>query len=184
MSFQPCNNVTTSFPNNTASHLPLQRTQHDGQEVAAVIKQPLSHSCSYLDLLQHVFQLNQELLGIFSFVRDAVQRLGELALQTHKEKRHQSKASHLCGCLLLVCPLITGLPVQTGITHSAGQLPPFTCNKLVMFNLSDCRACSGIKQQGSLVCCGGSWFKSTCLCGVHSPRLQIINFSLHNRRSS
>ena len=35
----------------------------------------------YLYLLQHVLQLNQELLSILGLVRDAVQSLGELALQ-------------------------------------------------------------------------------------------------------
>lgn len=39
----------------------------------------------YLYLLQHVLELNQELLGIFSFVRHAVQSLRQLALQTQTE---------------------------------------------------------------------------------------------------
>lgn len=43
--------------------------------------------CCYLYLLKHVFELNQELLGIFSFVRDAVQRLGNLTLQRQTEKK-------------------------------------------------------------------------------------------------
>lgn len=47
--------------------------------------------CCYLYLLQHVFELNQELLGIFSFVRDTIQGLGDLALQTHKRKYTQLK---------------------------------------------------------------------------------------------
>lgn len=40
----------------------------------------------YLYLLQHVLELHQELLGVFSFVRDAIQGLGELTLQKHTER--------------------------------------------------------------------------------------------------
>lgn len=42
--------------------------------------------CCYLYLLKRVFQLNKELLGIFSFVRDAVQGLGKLTLQRQTER--------------------------------------------------------------------------------------------------
>lgn len=39
----------------------------------------------YLNLLKHVLELNQELLSIFSFVRDTVQGLGDLALQGQRQ---------------------------------------------------------------------------------------------------
>lgn len=46
----------------------------------------LTRKRRYLDLLQHVLELHQELLGIFSFVGDAVEGLGELALQRQTER--------------------------------------------------------------------------------------------------
>lgn len=42
--------------------------------------------CQYLDLLDHVAQLYQELLGFFGPVWQPVQRLGELALQRQRRK--------------------------------------------------------------------------------------------------
>lgn len=49
--------------------------------------QVFSQVCRYLYLLKHVLQLNQELLGIFSFVGDTVQGLGERTLQRHTDKK-------------------------------------------------------------------------------------------------
>lgn len=44
--------------------------------------------------MKHILELNQELLGIFSFLRDTVQGLGELALQRHtREKIEQLYSS-------------------------------------------------------------------------------------------
>lgn len=39
----------------------------------------------HLYLLQHVLELDQKLLGVFGFVGDAVQGLGELTLQREKD---------------------------------------------------------------------------------------------------
>lgn len=53
-----------------------------------VSAKPYLQLLAYLYLLEHVLQLNQKLLCLFSFIRDAVQSLGELALQRNTEGKH------------------------------------------------------------------------------------------------
>lgn len=50
-------------------------------------KKNMQKKTSYLYLLEQILELNQELFGIFGFVRDAVEGLGELALQRHKHTK-------------------------------------------------------------------------------------------------
>lgn len=51
-----------------------------------MFKKNMQKKC-YLYLLEEILELNQKLFGIFGFVRDAVEGLGELALQTHKHAK-------------------------------------------------------------------------------------------------
>lgn len=50
--------------------VPKQKQQQKGQKW-------------YLYLLEQILELNQKLFGLFGFVRDAVEGLGELALRRH-----------------------------------------------------------------------------------------------------
>lgn len=50
----------------------------------------------YLNLLEQVLELNQELFGIFGLVRNAVQSLRELALQ---RKRQTYTDNNMSKCL-------------------------------------------------------------------------------------
>lgn len=49
---------------------------------------------SYLYLLKHVLELNQELFRLFSFVRDAAQSLRELTLQNQSKTQKALRQEH------------------------------------------------------------------------------------------
>lgn len=80
-----------------SSNLQLYRWLQTGLQkgINSIFHTEYSVQWCYLYLLKHVLELNQELLGIFSFVRDTVQGLGDLALQRHTEKKEFNN-EHTC----------------------------------------------------------------------------------------